>query len=339
MNLIARCAEAARVRPGRIVFPDALDERAILAAVRLVREGWAKPLLLGNPFALRALCLRKGLRLEAVPVIDPAASPLLERFVEGYVERHPDSAPEEVRRQMTDPLWFGASLVEHGIASHCIAGNLSTTSAVLRAGLRVLGLAPGNKTVSSIFFMLPPGSEDGDGRVLGFGDCGVVPCPTVEQLADIAMSAAESFCNVTGETPRVAMLSFSSHGSARHPEAEAVRAAAERVRARRPDLAVDGELQFDAACVPAVAARKVPDSPLSGKANVFIFPSLAAGNIGYKIAQRMGGYSAIGPMIQGLKRPMHDLSRGCSTEDMIEVSLVAMKMAPSGAERSRSGSP
>jgi phosphotransacetylase len=232
---------------------------------------------------------------------------------------------------MADPLWFGAALVECGIASHCVGGNLSTTSAVLRAGLRVLGLAEGNKTVSSIFFMLSPQGEDGGGRILGFGDCGVVPCPTVEQLADIALSAAESFHNVTDETPRVAMLSFSSHGSAKHPEAEAVRAAAGLVRARCPALIVDGELQFDAACVPAVAAQKAPDSPLAGNANVFIFPSLAAGNIGYKIAQRLGGYSAIGPMIQGLKHPMHDLSRGCSTEDMVEVSLVAMKMAPPGA--------
>jgi phosphotransacetylase len=330
MELIARCAEAARKRPGRIVFPDSLDERAVLAAARLAREGWAKPLLLANPFELRALCARKGLRLEAVPVIDPAVSPLRESFVAGYLERHPDSRPEEVRAQMADPLWFGASLVAHGIASHCIAGNLSTTSAVLRAGLRVLGLAEGNKTVSSIFFMLPPEGRDGDGRILGFGDCGVVPRPTVEQLADIAVAAAESFRNVTGEAPRVALLSFSSHGSARHPEAEAVREAAAQVRARRPDLIVDGELQFDAACVPSVAAQKVPDSPLSGKANVFIFPSLAAGNIGYKIAQRLGGYSAIGPMIQGLKRPMHDLSRGCSMEDMLEVSLVAMRMAPPG---------
>jgi phosphotransacetylase len=333
MNLIARCAEAARTLPGRIVFPDSLDERAILAAVRLAREGWAQPILLGNPFELRAFCARKGLRLAAAPVIDPKISPLLERFAAGYAERHPDAPPEEIRAQMADPLWFGAALVAHGIASHCIAGNLSTTSSVLRAGLRVIGLAEGNKTVSSIFFMLPPGNEDGGGRVLGFGDCGVVPRPTVEQLADIAISAADSFRNVTGEAPRVAMLSFSSHGSARHPEAEAVREAAALVRARRAELAVDGELQFDAACVPAVAAQKVPDSPLSGKANVFIFPSLAAGNIGYKIAQRLGGYSAIGPMIQGLKHPMHDLSRGCSMEDMVEVSLVAMKMAPPGATR------
>ncbi|MDR0440705.1 MAG: phosphate acetyltransferase [Candidatus Accumulibacter sp.] len=337
MDLIARCAEAARARPGRIVFPDSLDERAILAAARLAREGWAQPILLGNPFALRAFCLKKGLRLTATPIIDPATSPLLDRFVQTYAERRPNDPPEEIRAQMADPLWFGAALVEHGIASHCIAGNLATTAAVLRAGLRVIGLAEGNKTVSSIFFMLPPESNGGDGRILGFGDCGVVPCPTVEQLADIAISGAESFRNVTGEAPRVAMLSFSSHGSARHPDAQAVRAAAELVRARRADLVVDGELQFDAACVPSVAAQKVPDSPLSGKANVFIFPSLAAGNIGYKIAQRLGGYSAIGPMIQGLKRPMHDLSRGCSTEDMVEVSLVAMKMAPPTAARNEAG--
>lgn len=329
MDLIARCVEWARSHPSRVVFPDSLDERAVRAAAYLAKQGWANPVLLANPFELRAFCLRKGLRFGSVPVIDPLHSPLLDQFVVSYAERHPGTLLDEIRAQMADPLWFGAAMLEYGEADYCIAGNLSATSSVLRAGLRVLGLAEGNQTVSSIFFMLPP---KGDGRVLGFGDCGVVPEPTVEQLADIAISTANSFQNVTGEKPRVAMLSFSSKGSAKHPAAQAVRAATELVHMRYPGLLIDGELQFDAASVPSVALQKVPDSPLSGDANVFIFPSLSAGNIGYKIAQRMGGYTALGPMIQGLKRPMNDLSRGCSMEDMVQVSLVAMKMAPIGQQ-------
>ena len=330
MNLIARCAEAARAHPERIVFPDSLDERAILAAKRLAHQGWAEPLLLGNPFELRAFCQEKGIHLGAVPIIDPQTSSLLGHFVEKYIKQHPGSLSEEIQRQLTDPLWFGAALVKHGFADHCVAGNLSSTAAVLRAGLRVLGLAEGIKTVSSVMLLLPP-TDAKDKRVFGFGDCGVVPEPTVEQLADIAVSCAENFHRVTGETPRVAMLSFSSHGSAKHPAAQVVRDATEQVRARCRNLIIDGELQFDAAYVPSVAAKKVPDSPLSGNANVFIFPSLAAGNIGYKLVQRLAAYTALGPMVQGLKHSMHDLSRGCSMEDLIQVCLVAMKMRRSDA--------
>lgn len=323
MDLMQSCKTLAQSQSVRVVFPDAMDERAIRAAQTLVRENWARPILLANPFALRRYCHARGIMLGEVPVIDPEHNPWLAPYVKHYCEHHPGSLPEEVSAQMRDPLWFGAMMLVQGHTDVCIAGNLASTSSVLRAGIRVVGLAEGMKTVSSIMFMISPDNQ----RVLGFADCGVVPEPTPAQLADIAISAADNFWAATGETPRVAMLSFSTKGSAKHPAVEAVREATAQVKTRRPDLLVDGELQFDAASVSSVAEQKAPDSPIHGDANVFIFPSLAAGNISAKIAQRMGQYTALGPLIQGLRLPMHDLSRGCSAEDMVHTTLLAIKMS------------
>ena len=323
MNLIESCMAAAKNRPARVVFPDAIDERAIRAAQQLARQGWARPVLLANPFELRRVCKQRNIVLGDVPVIDPQYSASLDDYVTKYCAHRPGTLPEDASAQMRDPLWFGAMMLAQGDTDLCIGGNLSATASVLRAGMRVIGLAPGNKTVSSIMFMIAP---DGD-RVLGFADCGVVPTPTPEQLADIAIAAADNYQAVTGKVPRVAMLSFSTKGSAKHADVDAVRQATELARGRRPDLLLDGELQFDAAIVPAVAALKAPDSPLKGDANVFVFPSLAAGNIGYKIAQRLGNFHVMGPMIQGLRLPMHDLSRGCSMEDMVQTTVLAMKMS------------
>lgn len=331
MSLIDECRRAARLNPPRVVFPDALDRRAIEAAQYLKAEGLAEPLLVTDPFALRSYCLERRIHLGQVPVLDPRHSPWRQRFAESLAQRQSRLTPEQSLEQLGNPLWFAAAMLEAGQVDLCIAGNLSSTADVLRAGLRVVGLEPGNRTLSSVFFMLPPG----DGQVLGFADCGVVPRPTVEQLADIAISSAASFERVTGEPARVAMLSFSSNGSARHPDADAVREACALVRQRQPRLCIDGELQFDAAFVPQVAALKVPDSPLGGAANVFVFPSLEAGNIGYKIAQRLGGMSAIGPMLQGMRAPLHDLSRGCTSEEMIQTVLLASKMGGGSTEVER----
>jgi len=331
MSLLDECRRAARLDPPRVVFPDGLDRRAIEAAQYLKREGLAQPLLLGNPFALRSYCLEQGVRLGEVPVLDPEHSPRIDAFVESLLQRQSKLTPEQACESLRSPLGFGAAMLEAGLVDLCIAGNLSSTADVLRAGLRVVGLEPGNRTLSSVFFMLPP---DG-GQPLAFADCGVIPRPTVEQLADITLSSAASFERVTGQPAKVAMLSFSSHGSARHPDAEAVREACVLVRERAPQLCVDGELQFDAAFVPQVAALKVPSSPLQGAANVFVFPSLEAGNIGYKIAQRLGGYRAIGPMLQGMRAALHDLSRGCSTEEMIQMVLLAGKMGGGAAAVNR----
>lgn len=322
--LIKSCEDWAARQPARVVFPDALDQRVVEAACHLSRQGWAKPVLLASPMAMRNHCMAKGIGFPALRLIDPAHSPWMESFVTRLRELRAEMSEEDARARLLDPLWFSAMMLVCGHVDYCIAGNLSSTASVLRAGLRVIGLADGTKTLSSMFFMLPPDRT----HVFGFGDCGVVPKPTVEQLADIAITTADTFHQVTGEEPRVAMLSFSTLGSAKHASAEFVAQATALARTRRPDLLIDGELQFDAAFVPAVAAQKAPDSLVAGKANVFIFPSLSEGNIAYKIAERLGGYTALGPMIQGLRLPMHDLSRGCSAADITQVTLLAMKMAP-----------
>lgn len=314
----------------RIVFPDALDKRIIQAASVLALEHNVLPILIANPFELRDFCLANALKMQGIVVVDPKRDSRRAEYLDFLQKRMPKASLEECQARMEEPLWYAASMLAAGAANFCIAGNISSTANVLRAAIRVVGLEKGNKTVSSIMFMYPPKIACGmDSRVLGFADCGVIPEPTTEQLVDIAIAAAKNFENTTGETARVAMLSFSSLGSAKYPSTEKIAQAVALIKERQPNLCVDGELQFDAAIVPEVAQQKTANSPLKGRANVFVFPSLEAGNIGYKIAQRLGGYDAVGPMIQGLRLPMHDLSRGCSFDEIIQVSLLAMKMAQS----------
>jgi len=324
MNLLETCMERCKKNPKRIVFADANDVRVMQAARYLVDEKIAEPILIGGPMNLRDEADRYKVSTRGFLIMQPSQGKDLQKYAGLlYDERkHKGLSIKDAEQLIQDNLYYGAMLVRNNAADICIAGNLSLTADVLRSAIKVIGLPQRIKTVSSFFIMISPDVKN----VYAFADGGVIPEPSSEQLSDIAITTEQNYKNITGNEPKAVMLSFSTKGSADHPSIKRIQEATAICQSKDPDLIVDGEMQFDAAIDPKVGRRKAAGSPVQGEANVFIFPSLEAGNIGYKIAERLGGYSALGPFIQGLKNPMHDLSRGCSTEDIINSVILSSCM-------------
>jgi len=320
VELLNHCRQSCQKKQRTVLLPDAMDIRTIQAARILKDNKLAEPVLIGSPVHIREFASAHKLNTTGVKVHKPEHDPKFEHQVRAFYEKRKEKGLSrfQARELLKQPLWYAAMLLNQEQADLCVAGNESATANVLRAGIQIIGLYQGIKTVSSFFIMVAPD----DTRTLAFADCAVVPRPTSEQLVDIAVSTSRNFEKLTGRDARTAMLSFSTAGSANHALSENVADAVERVNRMHPGLIVDGEIQFDAAIVPEIAKQKMPGSKLQGAANVFVFPSLNAGNIGYKIAERIAGYRAIGPFIQGLAKPFHDLSRGCSTEDIVNTVIL-----------------
>lgn len=326
MSFIEGVRARARANPRRIVLPEGMDERTLVAAAHLARDGLALPTVLGGP-EIGAELERLG--ATGVALVDPARDPRRPALAARLYERRKarGMTEEDAYRHAADVLLFGALLVGAGEMDGCVSGAVNTTGDVLRAALWAVGPAPGIRTVSSSFYMVVPDFRGQGTEVLTYSDAAVVPQPTAEQLADIAVAAADARRRVVGDDPRVAFLSYSTKGSAEGPSIDEVRQALEIFRGKAPGIPVDGEMQADAALIERVGARKSPGSPVAGRANVLIFPNLDAGNIAYKLTQRLAHAEAVGPIVQGLARPCNDLSRGATPDDVVNVACITGLLA------------
>lgn len=306
----------------RIVFPEGLDERILTAAGKLAADGVLTPILIGDIKQIQAKASDLDVSLDAAEIYDPANFAMMDELVAAFVERRKGKATEEqARKILLDENYFGTMLVYSNKADGLVSGAAHSTADTVRPALQIIKTKEGVGKTSGVFIMVREEEK------YVFADCAINIAPDSQDLAEIAVESAKTARMFDVEPPRVAMLSFSTKGSAVSPETERVSAAVAEAKLRDPLLIVDGEFQFDAAFVPSVAEKKAPDSVIMGNANVFVFPNLEAGNIGYKIAQRLGGFDAIGPILQGLNRPVNDLSRGCSEEDVYKLALITAAQA------------
>ena len=322
MDPIVRFKEKAKENPMKIVYPEGEDERILSAASIVRREGIAKPILLGKKAEVEKIAAEKGVDIDDIPVIEPENSEKLESYIQGYCDMREDVSSAVSTRLIRKVLFFGAMMVSSGDADGMIGGISHSTASVLRACLLAIGCEDGISTASSFFIMVVPGKE-GE-KELMFADCAVNINPSAEQLAEIAITSGKNAGNLFEAEPRIAMLSFSTKGSASHEMVDKVVLATKIAREKAPELKIDGELQADAALVKRVAEKKAGESEVAGKANVFIFPDLNAGNICYKLVQYLAGAKAYGPILQGFKYPVNDLSRGATVEDVVGVTAITV---------------
>jgi len=331
MHLMDAIKEKAARNLQTVVLPESYDERMLFAAQKIVEQGLAKVIILGNPDEIQIAAREKGINLEKVEIENPLTSPRLPGYIDALVELRKSKGltREDAEKILTDKdnLYYAGMMVRQGDAGGEVAGATSTTGNVLKAAFQTVGTAPGIKTVSSYFFMVTKTPSFGENGIILFADCAVNPNPDSQALAEIAVATARNCKSFLDVDARVAMLSFSTKGSASHGDVDKVLSAIDIARKIDPSLQIDGELQADAALLPKVGEKKAPGSQVAGKANVLIFPDLDAGNIGYKLVERVAGAEAIGPVIQGLAKPVNDLSRGCSVDDIVNVVAITAVQA------------
>lgn len=324
MNFSEKMKELARENRRSIVLPEANDPRTIKAAEIIVREEIADVILIGSEKEVAAVARSESADVSGARIVDPADPKINELWANEFfnLRKHKGVTAEQAQKIVREPIYAAAMMVRRGDADGYVSGAAHSTADTLRPALQVIKTAPGSKLVSSFFVMIVPDKSFGCDGALVYADCGLVQNPTAEELAEIAIASAESFRKLIGAEPNVAMLSFSTKGSGKDPIVEKVVKATEIAQKKRPDLNLDGELQGDSALIPSVGGKKAPGSAVAGKANVLIFPDLNAGNIAYKLTQRLAKAEAYGPLIQGIAKPVNDLSRGCSVDDIVVVTAV-----------------